>query len=292
MTDTFHWAFDDTQAAVEHPGWKFECRAAECQKGICPKCHQALEDGRAYCPMCVAEHADPRASSIAQRQRAEKAEAAIERVRTIHHFAECSNVRCKLGGWCIGCDPDASESCAEHPWPCPTVLALEPDAKLPDVYADWVLRRDHDRAVARLADLLAWQRAYIDAHPETGTLDLIEATVASLATPEAAPLPTQATPAASNLSLVPPPEFTVRLSGFEILRNEIAAEANTLDRLRAWLATQDPWSVGCVTSMFRFSVDPELPVGEVHMRPATPSRTTPDNPVTSGDAADIAGEQP
>lgn len=33
-----------------------------------------------------------------------------------------------------------------------------------------------EQAAARLADLLAWQRAYIEAHPETGTLDLIEAT--------------------------------------------------------------------------------------------------------------------
>lgn len=31
------------------------------------------------------------------------------------------------------------------------------------------------------ADLLAWQRAYIEAHPETGTLDLIEATAKELA---------------------------------------------------------------------------------------------------------------
>lgn len=82
-TETFHWAFDDAQAALKHPGWKFECEAVECATGICPKCHQPMTDGRAFCPMCVAEAADPLASSIAQRQRAEKAEAAIERVRAI-----------------------------------------------------------------------------------------------------------------------------------------------------------------------------------------------------------------
>lgn len=87
------------------------------------------------------------------RERAETAEAKIERVRTIHNRAKCSNVHCELGGWCIGCDPDAAEECAAHPWPCPTVFALEPDAKLPDLYAAWVLRRDHDKVVAQLAAL-------------------------------------------------------------------------------------------------------------------------------------------
>lgn len=35
-------------------------------------------------------------------------------------------------------------------------------------------------AEGRLADLVAWQWAYIEAHPETGTLDLIEATAKEL----------------------------------------------------------------------------------------------------------------
>jgi len=84
--------------------------------------------------------------------------ARVDRVRTIHNRAECCNVRCELGGWCIGCDPDGDEPCSEHPWPCPTVLALEPDAKLPDQYAAWVLKRDHDAVKAERDRVVAENR--------------------------------------------------------------------------------------------------------------------------------------
>lgn len=82
----------------------------------------------------------------------------IDRVRSIHNHAECGNARCKLGGWCIGCDPNGDSGCDEHPWPCPTVLTLEPDAKLPDQYAAWVLKRDHDAVKAELERLRAENR--------------------------------------------------------------------------------------------------------------------------------------
>lgn len=62
---------------------------------------------------------------IANGQRAEQAEAALERVRNLHRPAECANARCKLGQWCIGCDPDGLDDCGEHPWPCPTIHALD-----------------------------------------------------------------------------------------------------------------------------------------------------------------------
>jgi hypothetical protein len=105
------------------------------------------------------------------RQRAEKAEAAVERVRTIHHHVECSNVHCKTGGWCVGCDPTGSDDCSEHPWPCPTVLALDPDATLPDQYAAWVLKRDHDRLQAKLERV----RAILDPSSWSRDLDIIAA---------------------------------------------------------------------------------------------------------------------
>jgi hypothetical protein len=74
----------------------------------------------------LARTADDLARTLATvHQRAEKAEAAIERVRTIHHHVECSNVRCKTGGWCAGCDPRADDNCSENPWPCLTIQALE-----------------------------------------------------------------------------------------------------------------------------------------------------------------------
>lgn len=86
-------------------------------------------------------------------------QAAVERVRTIHHHVECSNVHCKTGGWCIGCDPTGSDDCSEHPWPCPTVLALDPGATLPDQYATWVLKRDHDRQIAEVEAAIGRVRA-------------------------------------------------------------------------------------------------------------------------------------
>jgi hypothetical protein len=80
----------------------------------------------------------------ALRRQRDQAEAAVERVRVIHHRVECSNVRCAEGGWCIGCDPDGADGCAEYPWPCPTVLAVSPDGEVPTLYSQWVLKRDHD----------------------------------------------------------------------------------------------------------------------------------------------------
>lgn len=56
---------------------------------------------------------------------ADTAEEKLARVRALHHRAECVNVRCKTGGWCIGCDPDGSEDCEENPWPCATIRALD-----------------------------------------------------------------------------------------------------------------------------------------------------------------------
>jgi hypothetical protein len=45
----------------------------------------------------------------------------------------------------------------------------------------WGGERDEAGLVAAFEDeVLAWQRAYIEAHPETGTLDLIEATAKEL----------------------------------------------------------------------------------------------------------------
>lgn len=117
------------------------CGGEDCETG-----------GAAHCHRCPEAEADK-----LLRER-DQLRATIDRVRTIHHRAECSNVRCKLGGWCIGCAPEGGSGCDENPWPCPTVLALDPDAKLPDLYAAWVLRRDHD-AVAAQRDLL---RAHVD----------------------------------------------------------------------------------------------------------------------------------
>ncbi len=108
--------------------------------------------GAAHCHRCAEAEAD---KLLTERDRLR---AAIERVRSIHNFAECGNVRCKLGGWCIGCDPNGDSGCDEHPWPCPTVLALDPDAKLPDQYAAWVLKRDHDAVVAERDRLRAENR--------------------------------------------------------------------------------------------------------------------------------------
>lgn len=74
---TFHWAFDDQRVAYKCPGWQSECEAPECRRGICRKCHVPVDDRREYCADCVAEDADPRASSFAHRVRADRAEAAL-----------------------------------------------------------------------------------------------------------------------------------------------------------------------------------------------------------------------
>lgn len=39
-----------------------------------------------------------------------------------HRRIECVNSYCKIGGWCVGCDPTNDRTCSEAPWPCPDVL--------------------------------------------------------------------------------------------------------------------------------------------------------------------------
>ncbi|MFJ4847578.1 hypothetical protein [Streptomyces sp. NPDC088733] len=50
--------------------------------------------------------------------------ARVARVRELHQPAPCGNARCKEGQWCFGCDPDRA-TCADAPWPCPTITALD-----------------------------------------------------------------------------------------------------------------------------------------------------------------------
>ncbi|MGW6912525.1 hypothetical protein ACWGB8_01685 [Kitasatospora sp. NPDC054939] len=52
--------------------------------------------------------------------------ARIAAVRTLHRPAPCGNADCS-GQWCIGCDPEGLDSCDDHPWPCPTIRALDGD---------------------------------------------------------------------------------------------------------------------------------------------------------------------
>lgn len=67
----------------------------------------------------------------AAKRRAEKAEARIAAARALHQPAECVNVRCKAKQWCSGCDPEGLDDCSEHPWPCPTIAALDGPAEQP-----------------------------------------------------------------------------------------------------------------------------------------------------------------
>jgi len=82
---------------------------------------------RGYCPACGRGDAAPTVTDWEQqKQRADQAEAAAERVRALHRPAECANARCKAKQWCIGCDPDGlKDDCSEYPYPCPTILALD-----------------------------------------------------------------------------------------------------------------------------------------------------------------------
>lgn len=89
-------------------------------------------------------------------------ETALERVRALHSRAECANARCKQGGWCAGCDPNAESTCDEHPWPCETVLLLEPDAQLPDRFAAWIPRVEHERRLAAATTDARVARGIID----------------------------------------------------------------------------------------------------------------------------------
>jgi hypothetical protein len=85
----------------------------------------------------------------------QRAEATIERVRAIHNRAECGNVRCEHGGWCIGCDPNADSSCSENPWPCPTIRALEGEQDGADSYAAMVNAPLRPETIKALRERLA-----------------------------------------------------------------------------------------------------------------------------------------
>ncbi|MDX3520741.1 hypothetical protein [Streptomyces scabiei] len=102
-------------------------------RGYCPDCGRGdaaptvadWETQRRRADTAEWRHKDAERRVRCQRERAETAEAAVDRVRALHQPAECVNVRCKLKQWCIGCDPHGIEGCDENPWPCPTITALD-----------------------------------------------------------------------------------------------------------------------------------------------------------------------
>lgn len=49
---------------------------------------------------------------------------ALRAVLDLHRPAECVNIRCPAGSWCVGCDPDGYCDCGAHPYPCPTIRAV------------------------------------------------------------------------------------------------------------------------------------------------------------------------
>lgn len=88
----------------------------------------------------------------------------VDEIRAVHVPLECVNVRCPMGRWCGGCDPDGDQDCVANPWPCPPLLAVDPTACLdvlpdcPDCVAEALDSRGGRHVCDYLCDLSGRQK--------------------------------------------------------------------------------------------------------------------------------------